>query len=160
MQFDYEVPIEEYAAGQVLYYRARFKGLFMQRALLWVLLGLFFVLLVGFRWGADWLRILFLLIAVYFFYLGVTHLFPTRYCRRYYPKSGLAGKVYHAELDGNGFSVSGDACSWRVLWPEVRLKGEDHRVFMFTAKGTIFMFGKRYLTDEQQKAIRQFGATS
>ena len=160
MQFDYEVPIEEYAAGQVLYYKARFKGLFVQRALLWIFLGLFFVLLVGFRQGTDLLRILFLIIAAYFVYIGVTHLFPTRYCRRYYPKSGLAGKVYHAEVDETGFSVIGDGCSWRVPWPEVRLKGEDPRVFMFTAKGTIFMFGKRYLTDEQQKAIRHFGCTS
>jgi hypothetical protein len=42
----------------------------------------------------------------------------------------------------------------------VRLKGEDNRVFMFTAKGTVFMFGKKYLTAEQQKAIRQFAAMS
>jgi energy-coupling factor transporter transmembrane protein EcfT len=120
----------------------------------------FFVLLVGFRWGADWLRILLLLIAVYFFYLGITYLFPTRYCRRYYPNSGLLGKNYHAELDENGFSVSGDACSWRVLWPEVRIKGEDNLVFMFTGKGTVFIFGKKYLNNEQQKAVRLFGRLS
>ena len=157
MQFDYEVPIEEYAAGQVLYYKARFKAVFVQRAILWISLGIFFVLLVGFRFGADWLRILLLMIAACFFYIGGSHLFPTRYCRRCYPKSGLAGKVYHAELAENGFSVTGDGCSWRVLWPEVRFKGEDHCVFMFTAKGTIFTFGKKYVTDDQQKAIRQFG---
>jgi hypothetical protein len=43
----------------------------------------------------------------------------------------LAGKAYHAELDESGFSVIGDVCSWRVLWTEARLKGEDKRVFMF-----------------------------
>jgi energy-coupling factor transporter transmembrane protein EcfT len=160
MRFDYEVPIEEYAAGQVLYHKARSKGVFVQQALLWILLGAFFVLLVGFRFGADWLRILLLLIAAYFFYLGITYLFPTRYCRRYYPQSGLLGKNYHAELDENGFSVSGDACSWRVLWPEVLLKGEDNLVFMFTGKGTVFIFGKKYLNNEQQKAVRRFGSLS
>jgi len=159
MQFDYEVPIDEYAAGQVLYYKARSKGVFVRQALLWMSLGVFFALLAGFRWGADWLRILLLPIAAYFFYLGIANLFPTRYCRRYYPKSGMAGKNYSAEVDENGFLVRGDECSWRVLWPEVRLKGEDNRVFMFNGKGTIFIFGKKYLTDEQQKAIRQFGRT-
>ncbi len=99
-------------------------------------------------------------LAAYFFYFGIYNLFPTHYCRRYYAKSGLAGTSYRAELDENGFSVSGDGCSWRVLWPDVRLKGEDSRVFMFTAKGTVFMFGKKYLSAEQQKAIRQFATMS
>ena len=26
MQFNYEIPVEEYAAGQVLYYKASIKG--------------------------------------------------------------------------------------------------------------------------------------
>ena len=157
MQFDYEIPIEEYAAGQVLYHKARSKGLFVKNVLFWMSLGLFFVLLAGFRWP-DWERVLFLLIAASFFYFGILNLSPARYCRRYYPKSGLAGKSYHAELDENGFAVSGDACNWRVPWPEVHLKGEDNRVFMFTGKSTVFIFGKRYLTDEQQEAIRRFSS--
>jgi hypothetical protein len=95
---------------------------------------------------------------VWFVYCGIANLFPTRHYRRYYPQSGLAGKKYHAELDENGFSVSGDACSWRVLWTEALLKGEDKHVFIFSGKGSIFIFGKKYLTDEQQKATRQFAA--
>jgi hypothetical protein len=51
-------------------------------------------------------------------------------------------------------------CSWRVLWAEARLKGEDKCVFMFSGKGTIFIFGKKYLTDEQQKEIRRLAALS
>jgi hypothetical protein len=43
-----------------------------------------------------------------------------------------------------------------VAWSEVHLKGENKRVFMFYAKGTIFIFGKKYLTDEQQRDIRRF----
>ena len=49
MQFDYEIPVEEYAAGQALYLKARFKGLFVRQALLWISLGAFFVLLVGYQ---------------------------------------------------------------------------------------------------------------
>jgi hypothetical protein len=160
MQFDYEIPVEEYAAAQALYYKACTKGQVVKQALGWVLLGLFFVLVAVFRWAADWAPILLLLTGSWFIYSGFRMLFPTRHYRRYYPESGLAGKKYHAELDESGFSVSGDACSWRVLWAEARLKGEDKRVFMFCGKGTVFMFGKRYLTDQQQKEIRQFAAMS
>ena len=156
MQFDYEVPIEEYAAGQVLYYKARSKGGFVQQALLWTSLGIFFVLLVGFRFGANWLRILFLVIAACFLFTGIRYLFPIHYFRRHYPTSGLAGKRYQADLDEGGFSVTGDACNWRIPWSEARIKGEDNLVFMFTGKGTVFIFGKKYLTEEQQKAIRKF----
>jgi hypothetical protein len=87
-------------------------------------------------------------------------LFPTRHYRRYYPQSGLAGKKYHAELDETGFSVSGDGCSWRVPWTDALLKGEDDRVFMFSGKGTIFIFGKQYLTEGQQTEVRQLAAVS
>jgi hypothetical protein len=158
MQFDYEIPSEEYAAAQVLYYRAHAKRRPVKRALGWVLLGLFLVLIAIFRWVADWGSICLLLTGVWFIYAGIASLFPTRYYRRTYPESGLAGKNYHAELNENGFSVSGDSCSWRVPWSETRLKGEDNRVFMFSGKSTIFIFGKKYLTDEQQREIRQFAA--
>jgi hypothetical protein len=99
----------------------------------------------------DWPQILLFLTGACFTYGGIVSLFPTRHYRRGYPKFGLAGKNYHVELDENGFSVSGDSCGWRVLGTEVQLKSEDKRVFMFSAKGTMFMFGKKYLTDEQQE---------
>jgi hypothetical protein len=84
--------------------------------------------------------------------------FPTRHFRKYYLESGLAGKNYHAELDENGFSVNGDGCRWQAPWTESRFRGEDKRVFMFSGKGTIFIFGKKYLTYEQQNEIRQLAA--
>jgi hypothetical protein len=160
MQFDYEISSDEYVAAQVLCNKASAMGRFVKPALLWLLLGLFFILTAAFRWVPDWLSILQLLIGAWFIYAGIASLFPARLYRRYYAKSDVAGKRYHAELDENGFSVSGDACSWRVPWAEVRLKGEDRRVFMFKGKGTIFSFGKKYLTDEQQKEIRRFAEMS
>jgi hypothetical protein len=156
MQFDYEIPVEEYVSAQVLYYRA--KGRIVKRALDWVLLGLFFLLIAVFQWVVNWGPILLLLTGAWFVYRGIASLFPTRHHRRFYAESGLAGKKYHAELDEHGFSVSGDSCSWQMPWNEAQHKGEDKRVFMFRGKGTIFIFGKQYLTDEQQREIRQFAA--
>jgi hypothetical protein len=60
--------------------------------------------------------------------------------------------------DDDGFFVSGNECSWCVLWPEALLKGKDKLIFMFCGKGTIFIFGKRYLTVEQQQALRYLTA--
>jgi len=160
MQFDYEIPVDEFAAAQVLYSKACSKHLAIKRALGWVLLGSFFVLIAMFRWSADWPPILLLLTGAWFIYGGIAILFPARHYRRYYSQSGLADKKYHAELDNSGFSVSGDACSWHVLWTEAPFKAEDKRVFIFSGKGTIFIFGKKYLTDEQQKEIRRLAAMS
>lgn len=61
---------------------------------------------------------------------------------------------YRADVNEEGFGVTGDLCSWRVRWSDVQLKAENEHVFMLYAKGTIFMFGKKYLTDEQQHEMR------
>jgi hypothetical protein len=70
----------------------------------------------------------------------------------------LTGKQDHVELDESGFLVTGGGRRGSVLWPEVFFKGEDNRVFMFSAKGSIFIFAKKYLTDEQQATIRENAA--
>ena len=158
MQFEYEIPAEEYAAAQVLYYKAWSKGQGVKQAFAYIVFGLFYVLIAITRWAPDWPPVLVLLTGLLFIYAGIVTLFPARHYRRYYSRSDLAGKKYRAEIDESGFSVNGDGCSWRVLWAEAPHKGEDSRVFMFCAKGTIFIFGKKYLTDEQQRTLRQFAA--
>jgi hypothetical protein len=67
----------------------------------------------------------------------------------------LAGKTFHAELDESGFSVNGDSSTWRVPWDEVTYKAESKTVFLFLAKNTLFIFGKRYLDNDKQKSVRQ-----
>ena len=158
MQFEYEIPVEEYAAAQVLYYKAWSKGQVVKRAFAYIVFGLFYVFIAIARWAPDWPPVLVLFTGILFIYAGIATLFPTRHYRRYYSQSDLAGKKYRAEIDVSGFSVNGDGCSWRVLWTEALHKGEDNRVFIFCAKGTIFIFGKKYLTDEQQQTLRQFAA--
>ncbi len=157
MQFEYEIPVEEYAAAQMLYYKALSKGQLVKRVFTYMVLGLFYVLIAIARWKPDWPPVLLLFTGVLFIYGGIATLFPAaRHYSRYYAQSDLAGKKYCAEMNESGFSVSGDGCSWRVLWTEALHKGEDNRVFIFCAKGTIFIFGKKYLTDEQQRTLRRF----
>lgn len=155
MQFNYEIPADEFVAAQIAFHTAKEKHRFIKRAFGYMLLGVVFGLIALFRYP-DLGPLLLLLVAVYFTCVGITNLFPQRYFRKAYPQSGLAGQSYQADLDDNGFTVNGDSCSWRVAWSEVHLKGENKRVFIFCAKGTIFIFGKKYLTDEQQRDIRRF----
>ena len=74
---------------------------------------------------------------------------------RAYQRSELAGKRFQAEIDVDGFDVTGPLNSWRVRWEGVRLKGEDERVFVLSSGGTLFMFGKKYLSNEQQDELRR-----
>ncbi|HKD80920.1 MAG TPA: YcxB family protein [Candidatus Angelobacter sp.] len=155
MQFNYEIPADEFVAGQIVLHTAKDKRRLVKRALGYTLLGVLLGLVAFFRYP-DLGPLLLMMVAAYCVYAGITNLFPQRYFRKGYSRSGLAGKNYHAELDDNGFLVSGDSSNWRVAWTEVSIKGENKRVFMFYAKGDLFIFGKKYLTEEQQKDMRCF----
>jgi hypothetical protein len=155
MQFNYEIPADEFIAAQIAFHTAKDKHRLIKRALGYMLLGVVFGLSAIFRYP-DLGPLLLLLSAAYFICVGIGNLFPQRLFRNAYQQSAVEGNRYQAELDESGFLVSGDSCSWRVAWNEVHLKGENKRVFIFYAKATIFIFGKKYLTDEQQREIRRF----
>jgi len=163
MQFDYEITVEEYAAGQVLYYKASNKGRGVKSSLIVALFGLLCILVAVFCRTSDWAPILLFLAGSAFIYGGIVTLFPTRHYgkryRKFYEHSGLAGMSFHAEVDENGFSVSGNGCTWLVPWTEVQWKSEDKSVFMFSGRGGMFIFGKKYLTGDQQQQFHQLAAT-
>lgn len=156
MQFDYEIPAEEYGAAQVMYFHGSRRGL-VRKALGWAFVGLLFVLTALFRFS-DFGPLLLLLTGLWFIHIAIAYLFPMRQIRRVYSKTGLAGKTYHAEVDEHGLSVTGNACSWRALWTETSVKRENKRVFLFAGKETLFTFGKQYLTEEQQNELRRLAA--
>ena len=66
----------------------------------------------------------------------------------------MVNKKYKASVEQQGFVVDGDDTTWRVRWEEVSPKGEDNDVFMFYARGMMFIFAKRYLSDEDQQQLR------
>ena len=155
MQFNYEIPADEFVAAQIVLHTAKDKSRLVKRALGYTLLGVFVGVIALFRYP-DLGPLILLVVAAQYIYTGIINLFPQRHFRKGYPQSELAGKSYQAELDEEGFLVSGDSTSWRVPWSEVHIKGENKRVFMFYAKATLFIFGKKYLSDEQQRDIRRF----
>ena len=58
-------------------------------------------------------------------------------------------------MNGDGFELAEEFCNWRVQWSAVHLKGENERAFILCSYGTIFMFGKKYLTADQQEELRK-----
>lgn len=83
-------------------------------------------------------------------------LFLRRYYRRYAVRLGLENNKYRASINQRGFQVDGEEASWRVRWQDASPKGEDADIFMFYARGTLFIFAKRFLVDEQQRTLRAF----
>jgi len=154
MEFSYEITIDEYVAGQKLYRKLASGSAVARNSALWILLGLLFFIMARREPVFGWPAFLLSCVGIYWVYCGVLSFYPGRYYRRAYGKSGLAGKLYRATLNAQGLQVAGDDCGWQALWKAVQVKGEDGMVFVVFAANTIFIFGKKYLTPEQQDELR------
>lgn len=155
MNFEYKITVDEYAAAQSLYHRMNGGRKRVHNAIVWILAGAFLAIVAWNQRPPDWAQFLLAAIGARVIYAGIMGLLlPPRYFRRHYAASELIDKTFKAEVTWDGFEVAGDMCSWRVQWQGIRLRGEDKRVFMFCSFGTIFMFGKQYMTNEQQENLR------
>ncbi len=155
MHFEYEITVDEYVAAQLLYQKLGNSRKGIRRGIWWIVVGLLFIVVVWNERVLDWGPFLLGAVGAWWVYAGVVNLFPARYFRNQYPKAGLAGKTFKADLSENGFEVTGDECSWRVRWPGVQLKGENESVLILYGANTVFIFGKKYLSHEQQQEFRK-----
>ncbi len=91
-------------------------------------------------------------------YAGVSSLFPgvfKKYLQTCLSRiTSACAKGFRAAMNQSGFEVTEDSCSWRVQWPAVTMRSEDVKVFLLCSYGSMFIFGKRYLTGEQQQELR------
>jgi hypothetical protein len=158
MKFEYEISRDEYADAQILYCRLSTGSNNFKRGAPWVLAGVFCIFMPWYEGIRNWATMLLAAIGAWWLYAGLTNLFPGTYLRRQYLTAGMSGKKYQAEVDENGFEVTGDVCSWHARWPAVSVKGENKHIFMLFAANTVFIFAKKYLTAEQQDELRRFAA--
>ena len=158
MKFTYEIPIDEYVASQTLYYRLTTGRRRIERATFSITAGIFFIFIAWRQEVFNWAPVLLVTTGSWWIYRALLILFPEHYFRRHYKSAAVAGETFHADVDAEGFEVVGDLCSWRVRWAAVTVKGENERMIILVARGIIFMFGKKYLTDEQQRELRRFAA--
>jgi hypothetical protein len=161
VHFEYEITADEFASAQILYHDAssgRRKR--VRTGIAWIFIGALFIVLAFREPVFNWTPVIISLVGVWWIYAGVRHFFPARYFRRAYHGTGLAGKRYKAEANQEGFCIAADSCSWSVRWPGVGLRGEDTLVFMLYSEGTVFIFGKRYLSGDQQEQFRRLSGIS
>jgi hypothetical protein len=150
MHFEYHITPDEFVASQLLCYKLKLGSKRISNAF-----GL--IMIFGIAWGkkaSDSDSILLGIMGAFFIYIGIDYYFPARRFRRAYQKSETVGKRFQADINKDGFEVTGDVRSWRVQWEGVQLKGENERVFILYSAGTLFMFGKKYLNNEQQMELR------
>ncbi|HUA01418.1 MAG TPA: YcxB family protein [Candidatus Aquilonibacter sp.] len=165
LQFQYEIPVDEFVAGQSLYNKLKSRNRRFGQAALRILAGVALLVIGIYSRPGVWMALdasaapfaALATLGIASIYGGFRLLFPSRYFRGAYGPSGLAGKSYHADVNETGLRVAGEFCEWTVKWPGVQLKGEDERVLIFYAANTIFIFGKRFLTNEQQQELRRLG---
>lgn len=160
MRFEYEITVDDFVAAQLLYYRLSEGRKQIERAFVWIVGGLFFCLVAWDEGHLSWAILLLAAIGIWWIWAGLVGLFPRWWFRRGYRESGLAGKRYRAEVCEEGFEVTGDVCTWRVRWQGAQVKGENKRVFVFYGANTIFIFGKKYLTGDQQEELRRLSGIS
>lgn len=155
MQFEYQIDLEEYVAGQLVLRGSRRPTWRYEYAIAYCFVGTV-IAIAAWNERALWL-ICFVLAGVgaRWFYAAFGTLLPAIHYRQRYKKSEVIGKRYAADVNEKGFDVNGQDWGWRVQWSGVRDKGEDERVFMFHAANTLFIIGKKYLSEDQQKELRK-----
>jgi len=160
MEFEYEITADDYAAANVLYHRLISAR---QRGSEWFLAGAILLIIALVERERGLSPVLLGAIGIWWMGAGLGRVFPRLlrgYYRRYYRRLGLAGQKYNAKLNEDGFQVAGNYCTWHNRWANASPKGEDDRVFMFFCHGTLFIFAKRHLADEDQQNLRTLSGLS
>ena len=156
MEFEYEITADEFTSAQILYYRLSQGRKRVQGAITCMLVGSFFLVVAWNQRPFDWAQAILAGLGAWWIYSGVWRLIlPRQHFRKSYRVSELSGKRFHANLNSDGFQVTGDLVNWRIGWSGVRLKGEDDNVFILYSAYTIFIFGKHYLTRQQHEELRR-----
>lgn len=154
MNFEYQISVDDYVAAQMLHWRLTTGHKRLINGAFWMIAGMLFIL-AAWNQVSGWTPILLAPIGAFWICAAFRSLFPGSHLRNAYRKADLAGKKFRAELYEEGFEVAGDLCSWRLRWTGVSVKGENKHIFVLFGANTIFMFGKKYLTDEQQRELRR-----
>lgn len=155
MHFEYEISEDDYVAGQNLYLKIS-RGSARWRTIgFWIAAGLVCIIAAFEETTGGWNAFLLGGCGGLLLYSAFVNLFPSRHFRRGYKKQDLVGKRFAADLNDLSLTVKGEFCTWEIRWPAIKAKGENDQAFMLFSSGTIFIFGKRYLSTEQQQELRR-----
>jgi hypothetical protein len=159
MEFEYEVSAADYYDASIFYYRLNRRRLAAGSGSLFIFGG--FLIVVGLIEKEKGLSPLLLIaLGAILIWFGVVGFFPRlsprKRFRKCFKELGIEGKKYRAAVDTEGINIVGDDTTWSRRWSDISSKGEDDKLFLFCSKFTMFIFAKRYLTEEQQQELRSF----
>lgn len=156
LKFTYEITEDDYVACQLLHYEAKYgKKRNTQNALAWILLGIFLIVVAYNAQEVSWPTVLLAMSGAYWTFSGVNAMFLVRHFRRFYPGTKLQGKKFNAVIDEQGIEISSNVTYTKSKWSDVTVRSEGKDAFMLYSQesATLWMFGKKYLNDEQQREM-------
>lgn len=157
-QIAYEITVDDYAeAMKVL--RRHVKGSAMAR---WgtPLIGLAVLLLPFINREPDGSYDKFLLglsfIGAFLLFCGVAQHLTRWNSRIFYKRIGVAGQTYTARFSPEDILIESTNEQWRIKWPAFSVRDESEKVFMLYKVPLMYIFAKRYFTEEQLNSLREF----
>ena len=88
-------------------------------------------------------------------YYGVRYQSIRHVARQQYVSTGIGGHKFAARVSREGIQVRGTHSEWKYDWPAVLLAEESETLFALYTGLQLFVFAKRYLNDEQVKALQE-----
>ena len=159
IEFAFEITKADYAEGTALISH-KLKS---RRSWVVPLLGIALIAVPFLQVDADgytkpdpllmWLLVSFGLIVIYY---GVRYQSARYVSAQYYPATGIEHRPFSAIISAQKIRVRGTFSEWIYDWHAVLAAGESEKLFVLYTGLQIFVFAKRYLSNEQIIALQKF----
>ena len=156
LQITYEITEDDYVEGMVLLSRRRKP----RGSVRWgmPLVGLTVLLLPLVSREPDGSYNAFLaglsVFGAFLFYCGVIQHLTRWNSRRFYKRSGVVGERYTALFSPDHVLVEGKNVQWRIKWAGFSVREESEKVFMLYSAPIVYIFAKRYFTEDQISSLK------
>jgi hypothetical protein len=157
MQLEYEISEDDYVASQRLFWKLSYGRKRFKNPVSWILIGAFYIAIALERQIFDLVFTLLAGAGAFWIWNSMWILFPESDLRRVYRGLDWVGKRFRAELNAEGFEVVEEFETNRIRWAGLKIKGENEQVVILCQGPgqSLHMFGKKYMTAEQQHEFRK-----
>jgi YcxB-like protein len=161
IQFSYEITQQDFVEGNALIC-AKLKR---RRSWIVSLLGVAVIAVPFSQVGPDGYMQVdlasswpFFLMGLLLMYWGIRYQSPRYLARLAYPNTGIEHRPFRAVVSAEGIRVQGLYSEWKYTWQAMLLAEESATLFALYTGLQIFVFGKRFMTEDQISAFRQLVA--
>jgi hypothetical protein len=76
--------------------------------------------------------------------------------RKFYKRIGVAGETYTAHFSAEDVLIESTNEQWRIKWAGFSVREESENVVMLYKRPLMYIFAKRFFTEEQLNSLREF----